>query len=167
MGRTQYIWMNRVGPNIYVLTYMHTYMHTCMHTSTQTHMHTYILTHMYTYIHTNTHAYIQTFNRTCRHLSKETYYSVKRDPLQCQKRPTTVSKETYYSVKRDLLHTNVQSHLQANKPARNKKTRFFGNIYRRISAVSLIDYLLSLSEYTRNAYTAKEIIGNIFFIKKN
>ena len=23
--------------------------------------------------------------------------------LQCQKRPTTVSKETYYSVKRDLL----------------------------------------------------------------
>ena len=26
--------------------------------------------------------------------------SVKRDLLQCQKRPTTVSKETYYSVKR-------------------------------------------------------------------
>jgi len=33
-------------------------------------------------------------------VSKETYYSVKRDLLQCQKRPTTVSKETYYSVKR-------------------------------------------------------------------
>ena len=31
-------------------------------------------------------------------MSKETYYSVKRDILQCQKRPT---KETY-SVKRDL-----------------------------------------------------------------
>ena len=37
-------------------------------------------------------------------------YHVKRDLLQCQKRPTTVSKETYYSVKetyysvkRDLL----------------------------------------------------------------
>jgi hypothetical protein len=29
--------------------------------------------------------------------SKETNYSVKRDLLQCQKRPTTVSKETYYS----------------------------------------------------------------------
>ncbi len=28
--------------------------------------------------------------------------SVKRDLLQCQKRPITVSKETYYSVKRDL-----------------------------------------------------------------
>jgi hypothetical protein len=28
---------------------------------------------------------------------------LKRDLLQCQKRPTTVSKETYYSVKRDLL----------------------------------------------------------------
>jgi len=36
-------------------------------------------------------------------VSKETYYSVKRDLLHCQKRPTTVSKETYYSVKRDLL----------------------------------------------------------------
>jgi len=32
-------------------------------------------------------------------VSKETYYSVKRDLLQCQKRPITVSKETYYSVK--------------------------------------------------------------------
>ena len=31
-----------------------------------------------------------------------TSYSVKRDLLQCQKRPITVSKETYYSVKRDL-----------------------------------------------------------------
>jgi hypothetical protein len=36
-------------------------------------------------------------------VSKETYYSVKRDLTQCQKRPTTVSKETYYSAKRDLL----------------------------------------------------------------
>ena len=34
-------------------------------------------------------------------MSKETYYSVKRDLLLCQKRPTTVSKETYYY--RDLL----------------------------------------------------------------
>jgi hypothetical protein len=33
-------------------------------------------------------------------LSKETYYSVKRDLLQWQKRPTTVSKETHYSVKK-------------------------------------------------------------------
>ena len=30
-------------------------------------------------------------------------FSVKRDLLQCQKRPTTVSKETHYSVKRDPL----------------------------------------------------------------
>jgi hypothetical protein len=30
-------------------------------------------------------------------VSKETYYSVKRDLLQCQTRPTTESKETYYS----------------------------------------------------------------------
>ena len=36
-------------------------------------------------------------------VSKETYYGVKSDLLQCQMRPTTGSKETYYSVKRDLL----------------------------------------------------------------
>ena len=36
-------------------------------------------------------------------VSKETYYSVKRGLLQCQKRLITVSKETYYSVERDLL----------------------------------------------------------------
>jgi hypothetical protein len=35
-------------------------------------------------------------------VSKETSYSVKRDLLQCQKRPTTVSKETYYSVKKSV-----------------------------------------------------------------
>jgi len=50
-------------------------------------------------------------------VSKETFYSVKRDLLQCfhrvipsfmcQKRPTTVSKETYYRVKRDpFLHVS-------------------------------------------------------------
>jgi len=52
------------------------------------------------------------------------YYSVKRDLLQCQKRPTTVSKETYleigvmedraeqlsyYSVKRDLKAPSATS----------------------------------------------------------
>jgi hypothetical protein len=31
-------------------------------------------------------------------MSKETYYSVKRDLLECQKRPTIVSKETYSRV---------------------------------------------------------------------
>ena len=40
--------------------------------------------------------------------SKETYCSVKRDLLQCQKRPTAVSKETYCSVKRDLLQSSRQ-----------------------------------------------------------
>ena len=37
-------------------------------------------------------------------VSKETYYSVKRDLLQCQKRPTTVSKETYYSEMHSEMH---------------------------------------------------------------
>jgi hypothetical protein len=36
-------------------------------------------------------------------VSKEAYFSVKRDLLQCQKRVITVSKETCYSVKRDVL----------------------------------------------------------------
>jgi hypothetical protein len=36
-------------------------------------------------------------------LSKETYYTVKRDLLYCQKRPTILSKETYHTLKRDLL----------------------------------------------------------------
>ncbi len=40
----------------------------------------------------DTHIYLQ---------SKETYYIVRRDLLQCQKKPITVSKETYHSVKRD------------------------------------------------------------------
>jgi hypothetical protein len=36
----------------------------------------------------------------------QTYYSVKRDLLQGQKRPTTVSKETYYRGKRDLVYAD-------------------------------------------------------------
>ena len=31
--------------------------------------------------------------------------------LQCQKKRTTVSKETYYSVKRDLQQKNFESHI--------------------------------------------------------
>jgi len=48
-------------------------------------------------------------------VSKETYCSVKRDLLQCQKRPTTVSKETYYSVKRDLYYNVKRDLLQYQK----------------------------------------------------
>ena len=37
-----------------------------------------------------------------------------RDSLQCQKRPTTVSKETYYSVKRDDLFVDLyQRHVMS------------------------------------------------------
>jgi hypothetical protein len=42
-----------------------------------------------------------------RSLSKETYSSVKRDLLQCQKRPTTVSKETYYRPDKSHLATKL------------------------------------------------------------
>jgi hypothetical protein len=77
-------------------------------------------------------------------VSKETYYSVKRDLLQCQKRPTTMSKETcystvtrdgalarpketYYSVKRDLLQcqkrpATVPSHETAHSQGQKRPT---------------------------------------------
>ena len=51
-------------------------------------------------------------------MSKETYYSVKRDLLQCQRRPTTVSKETYYSVKRDLLALQTACSVERLKDTR-------------------------------------------------
>ena len=50
--------------------------------------------------------YYTIFCFTCLGARAPTYYSVKRDLLQCQKRPTTVSKETYYSVKRAWVHVH-------------------------------------------------------------
>ena len=50
-------------------------------------------------------------------MSKETYYSVKRDLLRWKKRPTTVSKETYYGVKRDLVKRDL---LQCQKRKEGK-----------------------------------------------
>jgi len=47
--------------------------------------------HMRRRIHTWFHTQLELTTT----VSKETYYSVKRDLLQCQKRPTTVSKDTY------------------------------------------------------------------------
>jgi hypothetical protein len=48
---------------------------------------------------------VQSFAQRDLLVSKETYYSVKRDLLHCQKRPITVSQETYYRVKRDILQS--------------------------------------------------------------
>jgi len=59
------------------------------------------------------------------HVSKETYYSVKRDLLQCQKRPTTVSKETYYSVKRDLLQCQIMCHVIMCHVSKERHLRVF------------------------------------------
>jgi hypothetical protein len=56
-------------------------------------------------------------------VSKETYYSVKRDLLQCQKRPTTVSKETYYSIKRDLLYIGAARALMAANQLRKLRMK--------------------------------------------
>jgi len=57
--------------------------------------------HIYTHIYIYTHIHIYTYIYTYRQASS----SVKRDLVQCQKRPSTVSKETEYSVKRDLALT--------------------------------------------------------------
>ena len=72
------------------------------------HQHICMYTNIYYLIYVCTPTYILECNPGCSQksilkVSKETYYSVKRDILQCQKRPITVSKETYYRVKRDLL----------------------------------------------------------------
>jgi hypothetical protein len=61
----------------------------------------------------------------------ETYFSVKRDLLQCQKRPITVSKETYYSVKRDLLHVLGHTH---SLPSRARPLSLQRSLKRRIHA---------------------------------
>ena len=67
--------------------------------------------------------------RACRRslLKATNQKSVKRDLLQCQKRPTTVSKGTYYSVKRDLLQcqkrpATVPSHETAHSQGQKRPT---------------------------------------------
>jgi len=63
-----------------------------------------MLNSTHTHTHTHTQEYADTQQGFERWLSKEPYYTVKRDLLYCQKRPTILSKETYYTVKRDLLY---------------------------------------------------------------
>ena len=57
-------------------------------------------------------------------VSKETYYSVKRDLLQCQKRPTTVSKETYYSEAKAGQGTTTKNIKQNKKMKRTRQLIF-------------------------------------------
>jgi len=85
-------------------TYTHTNIHTCtymnvyMHMNKYIHIHTctYVLHYMYIYMyicdcrHACMHIYMHVYPNPHTTVSKETYYSVKRDLLQCQKRPTTV-----------------------------------------------------------------------------
>jgi hypothetical protein len=72
---------------VYIRTYTHTHTHT--HTHTPTHTHT---------IHAHTH-------RTGLERLDFIHWPQTSPALCTQKRPITVSKETYYSVKRDLWHT--------------------------------------------------------------
>ena len=95
--------------HMYMYAYTPQFIHTHTHTThTHIHMYMYAYTHTHTHIpHLNAHTLGQDEGQARLSVvyicTKETYYSVKRDLLQCQKRPTTVLKETYYSVKRDLL----------------------------------------------------------------
>ncbi len=57
----------------------------------------YICIYIYTYIYIHTYVYtINKYGADDRRQNSDER-DVKKDLLQCQKRPTTVSKETYYS----------------------------------------------------------------------
>jgi|LauGreSuBDMM15SN_2_FD.fasta_scaffold435609_1 hypothetical protein len=89
--------------------------HTCKHTCYYTHAHAHA--HIYTHIHTFKHIYTLT----------KRAHGVKRDLLQRQKRPNIVSKETYYSVKREILYigeTDIHTHkVRARARARSLTKR--------------------------------------------
>ena len=58
-------------------------------------------------------------------MSKETYYSVKRDLLQCQKRPTTVSKETYYRLAACTSRSSVRQPRDDISAVRTAEERYY------------------------------------------
>ena len=82
----------------------------------------------------------ETYYRRPTTLSKETYYSVKRDLLHCQKRPTAVSKETYYSVKRDLLQ------------CQKRPTTVSKETYYRPTVVYALEWLQTAAEKVCHVY---------------
>ena len=90
---------------VYIYIHTHTYIHTYM---AGTHFSKgptliYICIHTYIqYIHTYIHTYVRI--HTC-----ISVFASQKCSIQCQKRPITGSKETYYSVKRDLLQCLVHS----------------------------------------------------------
>jgi hypothetical protein len=56
-------------------------------------------------------------------MSKETYYNVKRDLLQCGKRPTTMSKETYYNAESALLQCQKRPAASSSSPSDTSSRR--------------------------------------------
>jgi hypothetical protein len=87
---------------IYVCMYIYIYIHIYIY------IYIYIYIHIYIYIYIYTYMYIMLRERgvywqsrsewrsVCIISGNLAYMSVKRDLLQCQKRPITVSKQTYY-----------------------------------------------------------------------
>jgi hypothetical protein len=108
-------------------------------------------------------------------VSKETYYSVKRDLLQCQKRPTTgvsslmasivstttVSKETYYRVKRDLLQCQ-------KRPTTVSKETYYRSVV--IDGVDSLHHCskssLQVQESLRYAKTGKSVKRDLILSQK-
>ena len=78
-------------------------------------------------------------------VSKKSDYSVKRDLLQCQKRPTTVSEETYWWGERDLL-------LGANETCKN----FFNRLDSALEEIQTQLFKFGTRQRLREVLAVKE-----------
>jgi hypothetical protein len=102
---------------VFLLRYLCTHTHTHIHTHTHTHTHTQALMHTHTHAHAHTHSLTHSHSfSVCLSLacfcSHETY--VKRDLLQCQKRPTTCfcsHDGTEALVHLNLIGTHIGTHV--------------------------------------------------------
>jgi hypothetical protein len=75
-------------------------------------MYAYTYTYVYTYICVCVYIYVYVYIYSFRPRSMNCLIEGKK---LCQKRPITVSKETYYSVKRDLLQCQKRPITQVNE----------------------------------------------------
>ena len=86
-------------------------------------------------------------------------YSVKRDLIKCQKRPITVSKETYYSVKRDPIQYKYFLFIEADVACSAHKSLCYIK-HREI-------YFTHASTRTFTRHASVSISLNLFLKRKN
>ena len=133
--------------NIYIYTYIYIYIYNyiCSESATERERErgerecVCIVYIIYIHIHIHVHVYTQTYINS--HVLTQLLLPVQIHlPLQCQKRPITMSKETYYSVKRDHLLTQlllpVQIHLL------NHALRFFELLFQPLYLYVFTQYKL-------------------------